>query len=126
MKLRIKGNSLRLRVTQSEIARLIDTGRIEETVHLGVEESECLTYALECAPQSPSIFVRYGSHEIAVVVSSDDAHHWASSQSVGLYGTVPTSDGALELAIEKDFACLDKSDEENADRFPNPRQGMTC
>jgi hypothetical protein len=126
MKLRFNGNSLRLRVTPSEIARLINTGRIEETIYMGVEESQRLTYALECAPQSPPMLLRHGAREIAVIVSSDNARRWASTQDVGLYGAVPTSNGTLELAIEKDFACLDKSDEENADRFLNPRQGTTC
>ena len=32
MKLRIQGNSLRLRITPSEMARLLANGRIEETI----------------------------------------------------------------------------------------------
>ena len=126
MKLRIKGNSLRLRISPSEASRLIETGRIEETFHFGLEQSARLTYALEFAEQSPSLHVRYAPEEIAVIVSLADARRWASTQDVGLYGEVRTSHGALELAIEKDFACLDESDEENADKFPNPRQGTIC
>jgi hypothetical protein len=33
MKLSIKGNSLRIRITRSEFGKLIDTGRIEETIY---------------------------------------------------------------------------------------------
>jgi hypothetical protein len=35
MKLRAKGNSLRFRVSRSELSRLMQTGRIEETIQFG-------------------------------------------------------------------------------------------
>ena len=126
MKLRINGNSLRLRVTPSEITQLMEVGRIKETIHFGPGENARLTYALESAQEPMPIHVRYAPTEIAVVVSFDEARRWASTQAVGLYGQQQTGGGPLELALEKDFACLDKSEEENADRFPNPRQGTIC
>jgi hypothetical protein len=126
MKLRIQGNSLRLRITPSEMIQLMEKGRIEETIHFGADDNARLTYSLEHAEQVPSIVVRYGTQGIAVVIALRDALHWTSTQDVGLYGEVPTSNGILSLAIEKDFACLDKSDGENADRFKNPGQATTC
>jgi hypothetical protein len=36
MKLRIKGNSVRLRLTRSEVANLLDIGHIEETIQTDV------------------------------------------------------------------------------------------
>jgi hypothetical protein len=39
MKLRIRGNSLRLRVSRSEIARLLEGHCLEETIHFAPEES---------------------------------------------------------------------------------------
>lgn len=33
---------------------------------------------------------------------------------------------ALELILEKDFACLDRSDADNHDTFPNPFIGASC
>jgi hypothetical protein len=47
MKLRIRGNSLRFRTTRSEIAKLIETGRIEEEVFFAADNQCKLTYALE-------------------------------------------------------------------------------
>jgi hypothetical protein len=126
MKLRIKGNSLRLRVSPSEVARLLETGRIEETIHLSPDQNARLTYGLEHASQAPSMSVRYIPQQITVVVSSSAARHWADGQDVGIYGEVPTAGGTLELAIEKDFACLDKGTPENSDTFPNPSQGAVC
>ena len=49
MKLRIQGNSLRLRVSPSEMTRLLEAGRIEETIHFAHGGDARLTYALEHA-----------------------------------------------------------------------------
>ncbi len=118
--------------------RLLQTGRIEETIHFASDGNARLTYALEHAAaleqaaaseqaaDRSAIRVRYSPQEIAVVISSQDARRWAGAPEVGLYGQVRTSHGALELAVEKDFACLDKNDAENADTFPNPQQGTVC
>jgi hypothetical protein len=126
MKLRMKGNSLRFRISPSEMDRLLATGRIEETVHFAPEPNARLTYALEHKAEMKSMSVRYRPQELTVVISSDGMRQWASGPDVGLYGESPTTNGTLELAIEKDFACLDKSDLENADTFPNPNHGVVC
>jgi hypothetical protein len=126
MKLRIKGNSLRLRITPSEMTRLLETGRIEETVYFGSDENARLTYAVEHTPLAPATTVRWTQQRISAVISSDEVHRWAGSPEVGLYAEVNTGRGVLELAVEKDFACLDKSDDENVDTFANPRKGAIC
>jgi len=126
MKLRMRGNSLRLRISPSEMGRLLDTGRIEETIHFALDHNARLTYALEHNAEAKSMSVRYRPQEMTVVISSGGMRQWASGPDVGLYGETITSNGTLQLAIEKDFACLDKSDGENADTFPNPNQGAVC
>ncbi len=55
MKLRIKGNSLRLRVSPSEMERLLSAGRIEEIIHFAQEPDAKLTYALEQAASKQEI-----------------------------------------------------------------------
>ncbi|HEY1897883.1 MAG TPA: hypothetical protein VGG62_16505 [Terracidiphilus sp.] len=126
MKLRIKGNSLRLRVSPSEMKQLLQSGRVEETISFGADEDARLTYALEQSAQAGAMTVVYRPQEVTVVVSSREARDWAEGNGVGLYGSTGSGHGLLELAIEKDFACLDKSGAENADTFPNPNQGAVC
>jgi hypothetical protein len=126
MKLRIKGNSLRLRVSPSEMEQLLQSGRVEETIYFGAEEHARLTYALEHSAQAETMTVRYGLQEVTVLVSSREARNWAEGEGVGLYGATDSVIGPLELAIEKDFACMDKIEAENADTFPNPKQGVVC
>lgn len=125
MKLRIKGDSLRLRVAPSELERLMRTGRIEETVHFGVEDDAQLTYALELA-WVDAIAVRHQDTRVAVVLPTAAAQAWNSGNDVGLYGDVALPHGRLEIAVEKDWACLDKGEGENVDTFPNPNLGASC
>jgi len=129
MKLRVKGDSLRLRIGPSEVTRLVEEGRVAETVHFAPGGDAKLTYALESSPvpgQSESLTVRYAGQEVAVVVPASLVKHWADSSEVGLYGSVPLASGVLEVVVEKDFACLDRNDAENEDTFPHPKQGAVC
>ena len=126
MKLRIKGNSLRLRVTRSELAKLIDTGHIEETIHFGPSKDSRLTYILEHEPNLTGATLRYQPPEVVVVIPKSEATAWAESNLVGIYATVDLGPaGVLDLTVEKDFACLDlsNSDTEDVDTFPNPEAG---
>jgi hypothetical protein len=126
MKLRIQGNSLRVRITPSEMTRLLANGRIEETICFGADPEASLTYALEHNARATAMSVRYTPREVTLALSSADAQQWARGQDVGVYAEAVTSRGVLSLAVEKDFACLDKSDAENIDTFPNPNQGTVC
>jgi hypothetical protein len=108
------------------MARLLQSGRIEEAVYFGAGEDASLVYALEHSPQTTATTVRYDSRELTVMIASREAQRWAESEDVGLYGESDTSRGPLEIAVEKDFACLDKDEAANADTFPNPNLGQVC
>lgn len=127
MKLRIKSNSLRLRVTRSEIDMLIRTGRIEETIWFSAGADCSLTYALELSHGVTSVTMRCTRPEIAVLMPASEAATWRSSDQVGIYATADLGPrGLLDLTIEKDFACLDRSDADNLDTFPNPLAAAVC
>ncbi len=127
MKLRIHKNSLRLRLGPSEIARFLDSGRIEEALQFGPGENARLTYALELAPASSNgLSVRYLPRKIAVLVPRAQAQQWADGEAVGISGEIGVGDAKLALLIEKDFACIDRKAEQNEDTFPNPKAGAAC
>ena len=127
MKLRIKANSLRLRLTRSEVMKLIDTGHIEETIYFSPNEQSRLTYALEHEPDLISATLRYQPPEVVVVLPKEEATAWAESNQVGIYATVDLGPvGALDLIVEKDFACLDLSDADNLDTFQIPNAAGIC
>jgi hypothetical protein len=121
MKLRIKGNSLRLRVSRSDLARFLDTGSLEDTVYYGRETGAELTYALVLDPSRQAVDVESASHRVAVILPEEPARQWAATEQVGISANVDIgARGTLFVLIEKDFACLDRSHEDNSDSFPNP------
>ncbi len=127
MKLRIKGNSIRLRVTRSELDTLVNDGRIEETIWLGPDAQSRLTYVLEHDASANSVTLRFNLPEIAVLIPTHEAKKWRSSDQIGVYASIPLgARSPLELAVEKDFACLDSSDADNLDAFPNPHADALC
>ena len=125
MKLRIKGDTLRLRVSRSELERLLDGGHVQETTHFGAAKEANLTYALEIAPQTDPVRVTYECQKVTVSLSDRQARQWADPAEIGVYTAIAiTPDTSLEVIIEKDFACLDRGGEE--DTFDNPKAGITC
>jgi hypothetical protein len=117
--MRIKGDSLRLRVGRSEVQRLMDSGRVEETIHFspGVH----LTYALEHSETASCVSVSRTPDEVAVIVPTSVAQAWMNGDDIGIYGVFPNGSGTLDVAIEKDFACLDSDRAGNHDSYPNPK-----
>jgi hypothetical protein len=120
MKLRLRHNSVRLRLTQGEVAQLRDAGSIEEYVEFGPDQR--LTYRVDSSPGETSIRVEYNGGNILLSVPAAMVTGWANSEQVGM-----EADGPLRVLIEKDFKCLDPSDpEDNVDTFPNPLEGKVC
>ena len=71
--------------------------------------------------------VRYGLNEVTVVLSEDQVRIWADEGEVGVYAALELGQArSLDVIVEKDFACVDQSDAENIDTFPNPHAGVTC
>jgi hypothetical protein len=127
MKLRIKGNSLRVRVSRSEVARLLAGDWIEETVHFTPETSAKFTYALRQESSVSRPTVQYTENRVSILIPADQANAWGVTGQVGIAENISLGHlGSLALLIEKDFACLDRSDEDNEDTYQNPNAGTTC
>lgn len=127
MKLRLKGNSIRLRVTRSELARLQAGERIQETVRFSADPNARFAYVLEVGSHSQPVTTVFVDQQIAVSVSQEQLTSWSGEHQVGIYASLPVDETTvLEVSIEKDFACLDLSDEDNADTFANPLAGKAC
>jgi hypothetical protein len=127
MKLRIKGNSMRLRVSRSELARLLNGERVEETIHFSAEPDSYLSYGLQSVPEPPTIRIQWMPRKVTVLLSDERMRFWGRDAEVGIYESLDLGHlGSLEVIIEKDFACLDRSDEENDDTFANPNVEAVC
>ena len=120
MKLRIKGNSIRLRLLRSEVERFAAEGRISDAVHFGAQS---LRYSLIASPSTERIRSRFENCEIFIEIPADEACFWAESERVSIAAEQPIGDESLSILIEKDFACLDRpNDPDREDAFPNPTE----
>lgn len=126
MKMRVRGNSIRLRLTQSDVAELIQKGFVEEAVEFG--GASRLIYALRSASGAETICAEFEDNRLAVIVPEKEAREWANSEQISLEGKQNIGgDKVLRLLIEKDFACLaPRAAEEDADAFPNPAGNLKC
>lgn len=120
MKLRILGNSLRLRLTQREVKALLSHGEVVERIEFGVSNS--LDYRIGISETATECHAVLGASGIAVFVPAALARNWARSDSVTIDAAQPLdANRVLQLKIEKDFACLvERSGEDDSDAFPNP------
>jgi hypothetical protein len=123
MKLRIKGSSLRLRLTQGEVQRLESQGEVAEQVCFG--GSAKLTYRLRTDAKKSEISADYGDNVIEIRVPEQAALTWSRTDQVTLAHSEPLPEGEeLRIVIEKDWNCLaPRSDEDESDSFPHPEIG---
>jgi hypothetical protein len=127
MKLRIKGDSIRLRVSRSEVASLLNRERVEDTVHFSAAADSHLTYGLQFASQAEPIRIKWERQSVTVLLSDEQMTPWAMDTAVGIYGAADLGPTRwLDVTVEKDFACLDRNDEDNFDTFANPNVETVC
>lgn len=123
MKIRIKGNSIRYRLTRTEIANFGRDGIIEErTAFLN---GPSFHYTLERKAGISTLEASYSGNRISIFVPEGIAGEWTTTDIVGYDHKMPIGDGKeLFLLIEKDFVCLDHTVEDQSDNYPNPNK--TC
>jgi hypothetical protein len=113
MKLRLHAGSLRLRLSQSEIARLHEVGRVEDAIVFSPGSQ--LVYILETGA-APAVAAVFNEANIRILLPKPLAEAWIESDQTG----IEASTGTLQLLIEKDFQCLHREPQPGEDPFPNP------
>jgi hypothetical protein len=118
MKIRIKGNTVRYRLTKSDIAILVETGKLEDqTEFIG----NSLVYAIQTSSYE-SLSADFRDNTITLYLPSELLTKWAGTTLVSLENSIPLSSGSqLYLLLEKDFKCIDGDvNEDQSDFFENP------
>ena len=120
MKLRIKGNSLRLRLSRPEVNQVAAEGRLENQTDFG---AGVLRFVFAASKEAAALSARFEEGSILVVAPIAQVAAWAANEDVGLYGEQSVSEtDVLSIAVEKDFRCLDRSraEDDEADNYPHP------
>jgi hypothetical protein len=119
MKLRIHGNSLRLRLSQSEVAQFSKTGFVEDSVQFTPGVSFAYTLESSSSIRAPQVSFQNGwlKFQVPAAVGVE----WFTTERVGISGDQPLESGRhLSILIEKDFQCLHGDLERDPDAYPNP------
>jgi hypothetical protein len=121
MKLRIRGNSIRLRLTQGEVSGLIADGVICEAVQFSAAPADRLTYSVQVSHSAALPLASYTHGELLVTLPAARVVEWADSDQVGIEHTQAADGIELRIVVEKDFRCLQpRPEEDEADNFPHP------
>ena len=122
MKLRIKGNSLRIRLTRTEVEKFVNTGYLEEQTSF-LENK--FTYALQSMNDINEMAASFGQNKISIFVPANLLVDWPQNDVIGFNSNMPlTTTDSLYILIEKDFICLDETTEDQSDNYENPNK--TC
>ena len=121
MKLRLRGNSIRLRLKRGEVDRLA-AGKtlVEETQFPG----STLSYSL-CLSDNDDMLASFDNGSIAISMPKEIIPEWADTDLVSLYSVITLPDDSqLVVLVEKDFSCLEpghhRDCDDDADTYPHP------
>ena len=100
MKLRIKSNSLRYRLTRTDVDTLAKEGYLEEQVNF---PGNPLTYAIQLT-EGEILTSSYIHNKVTISMSHQMIAELSGTDRVGFENI----DGQVQLLVEKDFVCLDE------------------
>lgn len=120
MKIRIKGNSIRLRLSQSDMVVFKIQGILEE--HTYFPEKKVFTYRLR-QYEGKHFTATVSDNCIEVLFPSSRFREWVDTDKVGFQVDQNIGDGTfLSMIVEKDWQCLKPRGENESDLFPNPNK----
>ena len=123
MKLRIRDNSIRLRLTQSEVDLARKDGVVRGRVLFA--GSDNFDYVLESSPAAVAPEAQISDNVLTVRIPESEIIRWSSSDEVSIAADqLLDGGGHLSILVEKDFACLaPREGEDEADMYPHPMAG---
>lgn len=118
MKLRIKGNSIRFRLTKSEVDYFGKEGYLEEKTEFG---NNTFIYAMQNKLYGEELSAEFSDNKITLSIPVHISTEWANTNRIGIEGEMEIASGKkLYLLLEKDFKCLDNTVEDQSDNYSNP------
>ena len=119
MKIRIKGDSVRFRLTQTEVKSLSENRKIYDSTNFG---SIKFNYGVVLNSDIEQLHISYEKNAIVLEMPKKTGEEWFSNDIITYDHTLKTSSGNdLYLLLEKDFTCLDNTIEDQSDNYPNPK-----
>ncbi|REC45476.1 DUF7009 family protein [Chryseobacterium pennipullorum] len=116
MKIRIKDNSIRFRLTQSEVSELNEKGIVSSVTQF---VDRPFIYMIERV-NDDVLSAAFIENRMVMRIPEAMVNALVSTDTVGFEGQT----GLVKLLVEKDFVCIDNTMEDQSDNYPNPN--LTC
>lgn len=122
MKIRIKGNTVRYRLSKTEVALLAKNGLLQEQTEF---INNTLLYSIKQTNEA-ALSADFYNNNIVLYIPNNKLQEWAKTDQVGVDAHFNLPNGnELYLLLEKDFKCTDMdAKEDQSDYFENPH--LTC
>ena len=119
MKIRIKDNSVRLRLTRPEVEQFGKEKYIEGRTEFG---DTVFVYAMLCDQEIAEMFAGLDNNKITMHIPASIAESFVNTDAVGFqHEQLLPSGNKLFLLFEKDFKCIDADVlEDQSDNYENP------
>jgi hypothetical protein len=120
LKLRVRDNSIRLRLTQSEVELVRTDGLVRGRVSFA--GSNNFDYILESSPATVKPEAHISNNVLTVRIPEAEIVSWSNSNEVSIAASQLLDGGEqLSILVEKDFACLaPREGEDETDMYPHP------
>jgi hypothetical protein len=124
MKLRIRGDSIRLRLTKTDVATLVEKGTVGESMRMAPGAS--FEYRLTADGAAQDARVSLAGSVLEVRLPRNQIKAWAKSNEVGIETRQKNgSQEGLLVLVEKDFPCLTaRPNEDDSDAFDRPNVSL--
>ncbi len=121
MKIRIKDNTIRFRLSSTDLKTLKKKGKVVSKCTFGTTQIFKYSVVSKKKGNSEYLCVDLKKNHIKVELAASDVKAWMKSDLEGFDAHMDngTKEG-LYVLIEKDWQCLKPRDEDESDLFPNP------
>lgn len=118
MKIRIRGNTVRFRLTKNEVAKLCREKSVEERTNFSDLD---FIYEVKVT-EAEHLDIHFLNNKISLQIAASLLENWDTNDRVGFSHTVAGSNGkTIDLLLEKDFTCLEDRGEDESNNYPNPK-----
>jgi hypothetical protein len=120
MKIRIKGNSIRLRLTKTDVHNLKKNSFVEEITTIGTQQ--VFKYALIVDNEKQKLSASFNDNKITVYLPKIEAYIITDTDKITVEGSQKNGEESdLFILVEKDLECLDSTTEDQSDMYKNTK-----
>lgn len=121
MKIRILDNSIRFRLSKSDIKTLRKKGKVVSKCQFGTSQEFKYSVVSNKKGNSEFLCIDLKKNHIKIEMAASDVKEWAKTDLEGFDAHMDNgTKKGLYVLVEKDWQCLKPRDEDESDLFTNP------